>query len=144
MMSILKIKKNLEIYYEIDNKTIGRVPSNSNLLPSGSDNSLYLGMTSNEQICDVICKMFGYENIMEFHNKNFTMTSHGGISVIVTTNINAEGQIQIKINKNGMMHDIFEEFVLNSMEDISPKDVIIVVDFKNLNVRVRKISDFEL
>ena len=100
MMSVLKIK-NFEFYYEIENKTIGRKPSNSNLLASGSDNSLYFGMTSNEQIADILCKIFGYKDISEFHNKNFNMTSHGGIAVTVTTNINAEGQMQIKINKNG-------------------------------------------
>ena len=142
-MSSIKIS-NFEVFYEIENMTIGRRPSKSNLKQHGSDNSLYFGTTANEQMCDILCKMFKYESINEFHDKNFDMKSHGGIDVIVSTNINKEGQLQIKINKNGMMHDIFNGFLMDEMDDIDPKDIIIVVDFKNLNVRIRKIKDFRL
>lgn len=142
-MSSIKIS-NFEVFYEIENMTIGRRPSKSNLKQYGSDNSLYFGMISNEQMCDILCKMFNYKSINEFHNKNFDMKSHGGIDVVVSTNINKDGQLQIKLNKNGMMHDIYNGFLMDEMDDVDPKDIIIVVDFKNLNVRVRKIKDFRL
>lgn len=142
-MSIIKVGQ-IDVYYEIENMTIGRKPSKSNLKEHGSDNSLYIGLKTNEQISDMLCKMFNYKDILEFHDKSFQMKSHGGIEVLVTTNINKDGQLQIKINKNGMMHEIYNEFLLDSMEDINPNDIIIVVDFKKMNVRVRKISDFRL
>lgn len=142
-MYCTKIGK-VDLYYEIDNKTIGRMPSNSNLKTNGSDNSLYLGMKKNEQLCDIICKIFKYSSIDEFDGKEFDMKSYGGIDVMVSTNINNDGQIQIRINKNGMMRDIYTEFLLEQEDDIQPQDVIIVVDFINMNVRIKKIKDFRL
>ena len=46
-----------------------------------------------------------------------------------------EFETKIKINKNGMMHDIFNGFLMDEMDDIDPKDIIIVVDFKTDRVK---------
>lgn len=142
-MLMIKVGKT-DIYYEIDNMTIGRTPSKANMYDNGSDNSLYLGMKSNEGICNMLCKMFNYSSIDEFSGKQYNMKSYGGIEVLVTTNISGSGQLQIKFNKNRIMLEIYNEFLLDSMEDIKLDEIIMVVDFKKNNIRIKKISDFRL
>lgn len=142
-MYCTKIGK-VDLYYEYENKTIGRMPSSSNLKTYGSDNSLYIGMKKNKELCEILKKIFNLNSIEDFNGKEYSMHSYGGIKVGVSTNINKDGQIQIKINKNGMMRDIYTEFLLEEARDIQPNEIIIIVDFLKMNVRMKNIKDFRL
>ena len=56
MIQTYRLSKLITVYYDLERKTIARLPTNSNLKDHGSDNSLYFGMVGNEQSEFVFCK----------------------------------------------------------------------------------------
>ena len=60
MLSSYALTKTTPVYYDVERKSIGRYPSNSNLLMKGSDNSLYFGMKDNSKS---IPNSYKYEDV---------------------------------------------------------------------------------
>ena len=135
-------KKNI-IYYDLEKKTIARFPSNSNLLAKGSDNSLYFGMDKNEDIKKIFCELFEKNNIKEISGLNFDMKC-GFDDVNVVLNINAEGQIQIKLMKDGTMCRLTNNYAFNEMKQFDFTKMLLVIDFINKEVRFKDPNDLFL
>jgi len=139
-MDSISLDKRTKIFFSVNDKMIGRIPTKSNLKRNGSDNSLYLGMSNNELIQALIKKIFSYSDIEEFNNKNFEMRSYGHLFEVIT-NINNEGQLQLKIGGNGTMHSIFVSYQMFKEKNINLDEIIILVDFKNNVVEIKEISE---
>lgn len=135
-------KKNI-IYYDIEKKTIARFPSNSNLLAKGSDNSLYFGMDKNEDVKKIFCELFNKNNIREISGLNFDMKC-GYEDVNVVLNINAEGQIQIKLMKDGTMSRLTNNYAFTEMKQFDFTKMLLVIDFTNKEVRFKDPEDLFL
>lgn len=135
-------KKNI-IYYDIEKKTIARFPSNSNLLAKGSDNSLYFGMDRNEDVKKIFCELFKKNNIREISGLNFDMKC-GYEDVNVVLNINAEGQIQIKLMKDGTMSRLTNNYAFTEMKQFDFTKMLLVIDFTNKEVRFKDPEDLFL
>ncbi len=131
-MEILKIRNN-DIYYSIRGRTLGRAPSKSNIKPTCSDNSLYFGMITDEKITSIICEMFGLNNINEFSGKRERFV-YQDFSVWVSTNINKQGQIQIKIEGNGSMYKLLTMF--KAKREIDINRVVFFVEFNNKKIDI--------
>lgn len=141
-MQSFKIRNNI-VYFDETKRTIARIPTSSNLKKTGSDNSLYFGTTANETTKDILRKIVGTKNFNDINGLNLEMFGYGA-PVDVTLNINNQGQIQIKINHNGMMRKLFDKFQLTIKEIIPEDQVLIVIDFRNLEIRFKKLSDLDL
>ena len=143
MLKSYSLSRNNIFYYDINKKTIARFPSNSNLLSKGSDNSLYFGMTSNEDVKKIFCDFFGKKNIKEISGLNFDMAC-GYDDVNVVVNINGEGQIQIKLMKDGTMNRLTSDYSFNEMKQFDFTKMLIVIDFLNKEVRFKNPEDLFL
>lgn len=143
MLKSYSLSRNNVFYYDINKKTIARFPSKSNLLAKGSDNSLYFGMTSNEDVKKIFCEFFEKKNIKEISGLNFTMTC-GYDNVNVVVNINGEGQIQVKLMKDGTMNRLTSDYSFNEMKQFDFTKMLIVIDFKNKEVRFKNPEELYL
>lgn len=137
------LNKNSVYYYDIEEKTIARFPSKSNLKSNGSDNSLYFGNKDNEIVQKVFCSIFGANTIDDISGIKYKMTCFGD-KVDVETNINADGQVQIKILKNGSMYKITNNYMLNEMRAIDFTKMLIVVDFNKNEIRFKDPNELKL
>ena len=143
MLKSFSLSKNNVFYYDVEKKTIGRFPSKSNLLSHGSDNSLYFGMTKNKDIVNVFCNFFEVKNISEIHSLNYDMKC-GEEDVNVVVNINKEGQIQIKIMKDGTMARLADNYAFSKMTNFDFSKLLLVVDFLNKEIRFKDPIAFVL
>lgn len=130
-------------YYDIEKKVIARFPSKSNLLSKGSDNSLYFGTNKNENIVKIFCKLFDVKKIDEISNLNYDMKS-GNDNVNVILNLNFEGQIQIKIMKDGTMSRLSQNFAFRKMKQYDFTKMLIVIDFNNREIRFKDPNELSL
>ena len=131
-MKKITISGKLTIYCDYECKIIGRVPSPSNLSESGSDNSLYFGVKTNEECCEIICKVLDIPFISSFSGRSFMMDFYGE-NIEVQTNINNGGQLQFKIVGNGQMHHLLEKYQETNKYLIT-NDFIIFLDFINMRI----------
>lgn len=131
-MEKIQISNKLTIYCDYDGKIIGRTPSPSNLSESGSDNSLYFGMKTNEKCSEIVCKILDIPFISSFSGRSFNMDFYGE-NIEVQTNINNDGQLQFKIVGNGQMHHLLQKYQEINKHLIT-KDFIIFLDFMNNRV----------
>jgi hypothetical protein len=123
-------------YFDIEEKQIARFPTNSNLYSTGSDNSLYFGMTRNENITSIFCKLFNVNSIESIKGLNFDMKC-GDEIVNVVLNINKYGQIQVKIMKNGTISRLTTNYSFNEMKEFDFTKMLLVVDFKKKEIRFK-------
>lgn len=143
MLRTCILSKSMFFYYDLEEKTIARFPTKSNIKPHGSDNSLYFGMVGNEEIEMVFCKLFEVKKIVDISNKNFDMKC-GNEIVNVCCNLNAEGQIQIKIMKDGTMCRLTSNYSFDHMRDYDFTKMLIVLDFNHKEIRFKDPNDFKL
>lgn len=137
-MEVLKLR-GTKIFYDLDSKIIGRHPTDSNILESGSDNSLYMGLNSNNNSVQLISKIMDLNNINEFSGKSFVMSFYGE-SVDVQCNVNHEGQLQYKIVKNGKMHELLSKYERN-IGPINKDKLLIMMDFTNYEIFFEESDD---
>lgn len=142
-MDIISLDKKTKVFFDIDNKIIGRVPTKSNLKKNGSDNSLYFGTYKNIIMNSILKAFFSYANITEFGKKVFEMKSYGQ-DLNVETNINNEGQLQIKVGKNGTMYSLFVSYQMSIEERVDSSDVIILVNFNENTIFFKKIEEVDI
>lgn len=143
MVKSFNFSKNGVFYYDLDKKTIGRFPTNSNLEPHGSDNSLYFGMISNIESSNIFCKIFDVDKIEKVSGKSFYMKC-GYDDVNVICNINNHGQIQIKLAKDGTMYRLISNYAFDEMKEFDFTKMLIVIDFIKKEVRFKNPEDFDL
>lgn len=143
MLKSFSLSTKTLFYYDCEKQTIARFPSNSNLLMKGSDNSLYFGMKSNEIVKKILCDFFNVKNIDQINGLNFDMSS-GGEIVNVIVNINADGQIQIKICKDGTIGRLASNYAFNEMIDYDFTKMLLVVDFKHKEIRFKNPNELKL
>jgi hypothetical protein len=136
MLKSCSLSRNRAFYYDTDAKTIARFPSKSNLLPNGSDNSLYFGMRNNEEIAAIFCKLFDVDDISKVSGLNFDMKC-GDETVNVVVNLNKEGQVQIKIMKNGTISRLTTNYSFSEMKEFDFTKMLLVIDFKKKEIRFR-------
>lgn len=142
----VKNSRNLEIYYNVSEKILGRIPTRSNLVDN-SDNSLYFGIlgadTNMEQkissILGIPMTNFGKQKYsMIWDEKN----------VNVETNLNAQGQLQFKINvdgfKSGVRKMILDYMDKNDIDDMKNiEDYAIFMDFSRMKISFHKIMHID-
>ena len=136
MLKSCELTSTASFYYDADKKTIARFPTNSNLIPKGSDNSLYFGMTSNRKAYKAICELFGIKDLSKISGTVFPM-SCGSNDVDVTFNINAQGQMQLKLSKDGILYKLTNDFAYRSMIAFDFTKVLLVFDFVNKEIRFK-------
>ena len=136
MLKTCNLSKKSFFYYDIENLTIARFPSKSNLKTKGSDNSLYFGMKNNDDAKSVFCDFFNVKTIEKINGLNFDMKC-GYETVNVIVNINAEGQIQIKIMKDGTMNRLASNNSFDNMISLNYTQMLLVIDFKNKEIRFK-------
>ncbi len=135
--------KKFYFYYDTEKQTIARFPTKSNLLLNGSDNSLFFGLTSDATLCKLMCEFFGVSRIKEISGLSYEM-SCGGEMVDVVVNVNAEGQIQIKLCKNGTMGRLSSNYAFEEMREIDFTQWLIVIDFKHKEIRFKDPQELKL
>ena len=143
MLNSYTLTKTAPVYYDLERKTIGRFPSNSNLLMKGSDNSLYFGIKDNEKTASIFCQLFDVKSIDKISGLVFEMKC-GNEKVNVVVNINLQGQIQIKIPKDGALNRLTNCYSFEKMEAIDFTRRIVVIDFLNKEIRFKDPNDLIL
>lgn len=129
-MATFSLSKNNSFNYDIEKKTLSRLPTSSNMKEKGSDNSLYFGMTSNAEVKNIFCRIFDVNDIDEIQGKTFKMKFYS-LEVDTVLNINKEGQIQIKMGKNGIMNKLFQFHIYHKMKSYNEDYPEILFDFLN-------------
>lgn len=119
--------------YDIKERTLARQLTKSNVKEVGSDNSLYFGMVSNDDVVKILVKIFDVKDISEVNQRELTMSFYSE-NIDILLNINAQGQIQIKMMKNGLLHKMFNRFVYEEMEERNPEEIEIVFDMSNKKI----------
>ena len=143
MLKTCSLSKKIFFYYDMEKQTIARFPSKSNLLSRGSDNSLYFGITSNDYVSKLLCDFFNVTSIDKINGLNFDMDS-GGELVNVVINLNAEGQIQIKICKDGTMGRLAANYAFKEMKEFDFTKMLLVVDFQGKEIRFKDPNELQL
>ncbi len=140
-MEVIKLNGDARIYYDIEDKIIGRTPTESNVKPNGSDNSLYMGLTTNDTMKKVICSILNKNSISDFSNKTFRLSFYGE-SVEVKTNINYNNHLQFKIVGNGQMYTMKRKYERYIGRKIDYKELIIFLDFANYEIYFEEKSSY--
>lgn len=143
MLNSYALTKTTPIYYDIERKCIGRYPSNSNLLMKGSDNSLYFGIKDNVKTTDIFCRLFNVKKIEDISGLSYTMKC-GNETVNVVVNVNFQGQIQIKIPKDGALNRLTNLYSFEKMEAIDFTKRIVVIDFFKKEIRFKDPNELIL
>jgi len=143
MLKTFSLSKNHFFYYDIEKKTIARFPSKSNLLPKGSDNSLYFGIKKNKDLTKIICSFFDVNKIENIIGLQYKMQC-GEDEVNVSININAQGQIQIKISNDGTMCRLTNHYSFERMEEYDFNKMLLVIDFINMEIRFKDPLELSL
>ena len=143
MLKTCALSKSMLIYYDLERKTIARFPTKSNIKSHGSDNSLYFGMIGNDEIESIFCKLFDVKKIKDVTSKNFDMKC-GNEIVNICCNLNAEGQIQIKIMKDGTMCRLTSNYSFDQMKEFDFTKMLIVIDFFNKEIRFKDPNELVL
>lgn len=143
MLESISLGSKLVWYYDVDKQVLARKPSKSNLLKVSSDNSLYCGVIGNKQSEKMLCAIFGLKKISMFDGLSIDMDGYG-INCKVYLKISKQNQMQIKIGDDPVMHDLFNAYLLEMMEELTNEDVLLVIDVKNKKIRFKKIKEMEL
>ena len=143
MLKSCELSKSSYFYYDLEKMTIARFPTKSNLILKGSDNSLYFGMVSNKKVYEVLCKFFKVKRIEGIANTVFKMTC-GNNDVDVIFDINAQGQLQFKLSKDGAMNKLASDYVFKSNRSYDFTKMLLVLDFNNLIIRFKDPQDLFL
>jgi hypothetical protein len=133
--------KNLYFFFDEKNKVIGRVPTLSNLKIQGSDNSLYFGSIDNFEVASVFCDIFEIKNITEFDKKSYMMDLNG-FKYKILTNINNDGQIQIKVCGDGSIADLFAKYQVFQGYHHGQTESVLFFDFLNMTIYFREKEQF--
>lgn len=137
---------NYFIFYNLENKILGRIPTPSNIDTTKSDNSLYfgiLGATRGGLPSNVFEEIMGI-NQDDFSNHQFNMVWNNE-SVVLHTNLNDQGQLQMKVWQ-GSVKSMVAKMVANYMEDNNMSSFAgygIFIDFNKSKISCKKVVDID-
>lgn len=143
------IGRSNEIYYDINKKIIGRIPTASNMKEYGSDNSLYFGQVTEPKIKNIIFKILDITDLSEFVTKKYYMKFYED-DIEIERNINKEGQVQFKIVGNGKMYGLYKKYEKIIGTKITFKKIVILLNFEKNTIFFKSLdntddeSQFEL
>jgi len=143
MVESYTTKNGKTYYYDLNSNSIARFPTNSNLLAKGSDNSLYFGNCGSEKVQKVFCDILSLDDINDMINLKFNMTCNGE-NVEVQLNINDDGQVQVKIAKDGLMFRLATNYSFKKMKEFDFTKMLMVIDFKKLEIRYKDPIELNL
>lgn len=143
MLKTYQPRNSFFFYYDIENKTVARFPTNSNLKLIGSDNSLFFGMTKDKNVYSLFADFFEVKKIEDLSGAKYTMKCNSE-DVDVALNINGEGQIQIKICKDGTIGRLANMYMFDKMEEVDFTKMLIVIDFLNNEIRFKDPNTLKL
>lgn len=127
-----------KISFDTDNKLIKRMPTTSNLLAtSGSDNDIYLGNITRQEVVEKVCNILNLENIREFNNKIYTMDFYDS-DVEIITNINNQGRINIRIYNRNRLSGMINYYNNYKKDKIEYGNFMIVFDFYKMQILFEK------
>ncbi len=136
----------VNLYLDVQNKIIGRVPTPANILEHGADNDLHLCLsTCDANTANKIKSIVGIYPTDFGTNRTFNM-SYGNTSCLVETRLSVQKHVQlhIKIGKRESgISIIFRQFM--NIRNISEKDIvnnyILLLDFKNNKIDIRHFNN---
>lgn len=125
----MKYEKIGQVFFDEENKIIGRKPTKSNIMESsGSDNDIYLCNITQTDIIEKIKKIINIDDINDFNGKKVLMNFYGS-DVEFMFNINSQGRISFRIAGKkklfGMVKYVNEIFKIQLDLD----NIVIMFDF---------------
>lgn len=130
------------IYFDEEAKCIARAPTPSNFLQFGPDNSLYFGVIGISPLELPLKQILGAKDLRKINQKIFQFSSYGNKAPVLF-NINAQGQIQLKMMERNLFQ-CFSDFMFAKTQKLSSEDYLLVLDFQSLKLFFKKKSDLDL
>lgn len=130
----MKYEKIGQVFFDVENKIIGRKPTKSNILEtSGSDNDIYLCNITQIEVIEKIKTIMEIEDPITFNGTKITMNFYG-TDVEFYFNINPQGRVSYRIiGKNrlyGMVKHVGEVFNIT----LDVENIVIFFDFNKYAV----------
>ena len=141
MIQSAKLNKAV-IFFDIEKHALGRAPTASNMLQYGSDNSLYFGLIGKSALEQPLKQILGVTDLRDVDKKSFSFDSYGN-PIKILFNINAEGQIQLKMDGRTMF-ECFSDYMFYLSKKLDWNDYIIVLDFASKRLIFKPKRDLEL
>lgn len=130
------------IYFDIEKRAIGRAPTGSNMLQYGPDNSLYFGIIGKSPLEEPLKRVLDVVNLLDADKKAFSFDSYGN-QIKILFNLNAEGQIQLKM-VGRTMFECFSDYMFYLSKKLDWNDYIIVLDFLTRRLIFKPKKELEL
>lgn len=141
MIQSAKLNKAI-IYFDVEKKAIARTPTGSNMLQYGPDNSLYFGIIGKSPLEEPLKQLLGVANLLDADKRVFTFDSYGNQARVIF-NLNAEGQIQLKMDGRTMF-ECFSDYMFYLSRKLEWSDYLIVLDFAARRLTFKPKKDLEL
>ena len=93
-------------------------------------------MIHQKEVCKMFCEFFNVKKIEDIGGLSYKMMC-GYEKVDVVVNLNKEGQIQIKLMKDGTMASLADNYLVEHMVQLDFTKMLLVVDFKNKSIRFK-------
>ena len=142
MLEAIKLRKSI-VYFDIEEKKIARIPTESNYKSCGADNSLYFGIFGSSPFENVFEQIFNTKKLSAIDKKIFELKSYDDSIVKIQLNINHEGQIQLKFIEKRMI-DCYNDFILLSGSDNDKSKYLMILDFSEYKVKFKPIKELVL
>ena len=141
MIQSAKLNKAV-IYYDVEKRAIGRTPTASNMLQYGADNSLYFGIIGKSSLEEPLKLVLGVSSLSQADKKAFIFDSYGNRAKVIF-NLNAEGQIQLKM-EGRTLFECFSDYMFFHSQKLNWNDYIVVLDFVTRQISFKPKRDLEL
>lgn len=130
------------ILINLDDKIIGKVPTDSNWTISNTDNHIHLGTPGSNPILEKYIKDIVDLDVVEFKDNHVFDMKCYGIREKVFTSLSAQGHIQLLIEENGKRSGLKEIIIrymaTNNLNNFN--DYAIFFDFKKNEIFISKIK----
>lgn len=128
------------IYYDIENRIIGRELTKSNIQENGPDNSLYFGL-GNPNLDKIISSIFNVENLKDIVGKKYKLKLCD-IFVEFEFNINDRDQRQLKMlndgkRQKGRVYRAFNYFNKYNNLNLAKENIVFLLDLKNSELLIK-------
>lgn len=130
----MKYEKIGQVYFDEENRIIGRKPTKSNMLEtSGSDNDIYLCNKSQVDVVNKIKRIIGISNLEDFNKTKIAMNFYG-TDLEFIFNINSQGRISFRITGKNRLYGMIQ--YLNDIFDITldVDNILLFFNFDNNTV----------
>ncbi len=142
MLSFIVVDSNgSKTFYNLQERIIGRIPTDSNWNRENTDNHLHFGTPGNNLIAERYLEDITGYDIDNFAGKKFNMISYG-VAEKVYTSISAQGHIQFLIEESGKRSGV-KEIILRYMDANKLSNIDgygIFLDFSKNRVFIAKVK----